>query len=77
MAKRYSGPPAMQIDPAKRYAATFHTSRGDFTAELLAAHGDLDPVRVLVRLAGRAKVADQVMDRREVSDDANRESHDG
>ncbi len=36
MAKQYSTPPAMQIDPAKRYLATFHTSKGDFTAELFA-----------------------------------------
>ncbi len=41
MAKRYSGPPPMRIDPAKRYAATFHTSRGDFTAELLAAQAPI------------------------------------
>jgi cyclophilin family peptidyl-prolyl cis-trans isomerase len=37
MAKQYSTPPQMQIDPQKRYQATFHTSRGDFTAELFAA----------------------------------------
>ncbi len=36
MAKRYAQPPAMSIDPNKRYEATFHTSRGDFTAELFA-----------------------------------------
>jgi cyclophilin family peptidyl-prolyl cis-trans isomerase len=36
MAKRYAQPPAMSIDPSKRYQATFHTSRGDFTAELFA-----------------------------------------
>ena len=41
MAKRYSGPPPMRIDPAKRYAATFHTSRGDFTAELFAAQAPI------------------------------------
>ena len=36
MPKSYSGPPAMQIDPNKRYQAIFHTNRGDFTVELLA-----------------------------------------
>jgi cyclophilin family peptidyl-prolyl cis-trans isomerase len=36
MAKRYSAPPPMQIDPNRTYAATFHTSKGDFTAQLFA-----------------------------------------
>ena len=36
MAKQYSSPPAMQIDPNKRYTAVFHTSRGDFTVDLFA-----------------------------------------
>lgn len=36
MAKRYPQAPAMQIDPQKRYQATFHTSRGDFDVELFA-----------------------------------------
>lgn len=36
MAKQYRQAPAMQIDPTKHYAATFHTSRGDFVAELFA-----------------------------------------
>jgi peptidyl-prolyl cis-trans isomerase B (cyclophilin B) len=36
MAKRYSSPPAMQIDPNKQYTAVFHTSRGDFTVDLFA-----------------------------------------
>lgn len=35
-AKHYSKAPDLQIDPAKRYSATFHTNRGDFTAELFA-----------------------------------------
>ena len=35
--KRYSGPPAMVIDPAKKYMATFHTQVGDFQVELFAA----------------------------------------
>src|SRR5437899_10127402 len=35
--KRYSGPPAMVIDPAKKYMATFHTEAGDFQVELFAA----------------------------------------
>lgn len=36
MAKQYPAPPAMRIDPNKRYLATFHTAKGDFTAELFA-----------------------------------------
>jgi len=35
-AKQYSSPPPMVIDPNKQYRATFHTVRGDFTAELFA-----------------------------------------
>jgi cyclophilin family peptidyl-prolyl cis-trans isomerase len=35
--KRYSGSPAMVIDPAKKYLATFHTQVGDFQVELFAA----------------------------------------
>src|SRR6266516_2840510 len=34
--KRYSGPPAMVIDPAKKYTAAFHTQVGDFQVELFA-----------------------------------------
>lgn len=36
-AKRYSAPPAMAIDPKKKYVATFHTEAGDFQVELFAA----------------------------------------
>ena len=36
MAKRYSAPPPMQIDPNRTYTATFHTSKGEFTAQLFA-----------------------------------------
>lgn len=36
MAKQYRQSPPMSIDPGKHYTATFHTSRGDFTAELFA-----------------------------------------
>ncbi|MGH2516573.1 MAG: peptidylprolyl isomerase [Ktedonobacterales bacterium] len=36
MAKQYAAPPAMGIDPNKRYSAVFHTNRGDFTVELFA-----------------------------------------
>ncbi|NDJ84770.1 MAG: peptidylprolyl isomerase [Chloroflexi bacterium] len=36
MAKQYSSPPPMQIDPDKRYTATFKTERGDFVVELFA-----------------------------------------
>src|SRR6266498_673869 len=35
--KRYRGPPAMVINPAKKYTATFHTQVGDFQVELFAA----------------------------------------
>ena len=34
--KKYSAPPAMQIDPAKSYAATLHTDKGDIVVELYA-----------------------------------------
>ena len=37
MAKQYSAPPAMTIDPKKKYTAVFHTDLGDFEAELYAA----------------------------------------
>ena len=36
MAKTYSSPPAMTIDPNKKYSAVFKTERGDFTIELYA-----------------------------------------
>ncbi len=36
MAKEYTDPPAMQIDPSKKYTATFKTERGDFVVELFA-----------------------------------------
>ena len=36
MAKQYSRPPEMQIDPTKNYEAIFHTQRGDFTVQLFA-----------------------------------------
>jgi peptidyl-prolyl cis-trans isomerase B (cyclophilin B) len=36
MAKQYSTPPAMGIDPNKKYTATFHTSRGEIVCELFA-----------------------------------------
>jgi len=37
MTKQYRTPPQMRLDPNRRYLATFHTSSGDFTAELFAA----------------------------------------
>jgi peptidyl-prolyl cis-trans isomerase B (cyclophilin B) len=37
MAKQYSAPPAIQIDPAKRYIAHFQTNKGSFDIELFAA----------------------------------------
>jgi cyclophilin family peptidyl-prolyl cis-trans isomerase len=36
MAKQYANPPAMVIDPKKRYTATFKTDKGDFVVELYA-----------------------------------------
>ncbi|MGZ3603068.1 MAG: peptidylprolyl isomerase [Ktedonobacterales bacterium] len=36
MANQYRQPPAMQIDPNKRYVAVFHTDKGDFQVELFA-----------------------------------------
>lgn len=36
MDKQYSSPPAMQIDPQKRYTARFDTSRGQFDITLFA-----------------------------------------
>lgn len=36
MAKRYSAPPAMQIDPNKNYVAHFKTNRGEFDIQLHA-----------------------------------------
>ena len=36
MAKQYSSPPAMQIDPNKTYTATFDTTKGAITVNLFA-----------------------------------------
>ena len=36
MPKQYSAPPAMTIDPKKKYKATFKTEQGDFVIELYA-----------------------------------------
>jgi peptidyl-prolyl cis-trans isomerase B (cyclophilin B) len=36
MSKQYSAPPAMTIDPTKKYVATFDTSRGQIVCELFA-----------------------------------------
>jgi cyclophilin family peptidyl-prolyl cis-trans isomerase len=36
MAKSYDRPPALAIDPAKRYTATIATDRGDIVVELFA-----------------------------------------
>ena len=43
MAKSYSAPPPMTIDPGKSYVAIFHTERGDFKVQLFA---DKAPVTV-------------------------------
>jgi cyclophilin family peptidyl-prolyl cis-trans isomerase len=37
MAKQYSAPPEMAIDPKKDYTATFHTDKGDIVCQLLAS----------------------------------------
>ncbi|MGA8025552.1 MAG: peptidylprolyl isomerase [Bryobacteraceae bacterium] len=36
MSKQYSAPPAMTIDPSKKYAATLETSRGAIVVDLFA-----------------------------------------
>ena len=36
MARQYSSPPEMAIDPSIKYTATIHTSKGDMSLELLA-----------------------------------------
>src|SRR5437868_5670432 len=36
MSKQYPNPPAMAIDPNKKYTATFNTSRGEIVCELYA-----------------------------------------
>jgi len=43
MAKQYNSPPAMGIDPSKRYMATFKTARGDIRVNLFA---DRAPITV-------------------------------
>jgi cyclophilin family peptidyl-prolyl cis-trans isomerase len=41
VAKQYSNPPAMQIDPKKKYTAIFHTGKGDIRIELFAAQAPI------------------------------------
>jgi cyclophilin family peptidyl-prolyl cis-trans isomerase len=41
--KQYAAPPALTIDPQKKYTATFRTEKGDFVVELYA---DKTPVTV-------------------------------
>jgi len=36
MSKQYAAAPAMSIDPAKKYTATFSTTKGDIVVELMA-----------------------------------------
>jgi len=36
MAKTYSTPPQMRIDPSRSYTAIFHTEKGDITVQLYA-----------------------------------------
>jgi cyclophilin family peptidyl-prolyl cis-trans isomerase len=50
MAKQYSSPPAMVIDPKKQYRAIFHTSKGDITVQLFAEQAPIT-VNNLVFLA--------------------------
>jgi cyclophilin family peptidyl-prolyl cis-trans isomerase len=37
LSKQWSTPPAMAIDPQKRYTAVFHTDKGDITVEFFTA----------------------------------------
>lgn len=41
MAKQYTAQPSMQIDPSKKYTATFKTDHGDFVVELFAAQAPI------------------------------------
>ncbi|MDL1901956.1 peptidylprolyl isomerase [Anaerolineae bacterium CFX9] len=41
MANSYASPPAMSIDPNKRYIAHFQTTKGDFDVELYAANAPI------------------------------------
>lgn len=41
MAKQYPNPPALQIDPKKKYTAILHTVKGDIKVELLAAQAPI------------------------------------
>ncbi|HLG64137.1 MAG TPA: peptidylprolyl isomerase [Ktedonosporobacter sp.] len=41
MSKQYGSPPAMQIDPAKKYTAVMHTAKGDISIELFAAQAPI------------------------------------
>src|SRR5260370_10638649 len=36
MSKQYSAPPPMNIDPARKYSATFDTSKGSIVCDLFA-----------------------------------------
>jgi peptidyl-prolyl cis-trans isomerase B (cyclophilin B) len=38
MSKQYSAPPAMSIDPLKKYTATFDTSKGSIVCDLFPEH---------------------------------------
>jgi peptidyl-prolyl cis-trans isomerase B (cyclophilin B) len=39
--KQYNAPPAMQIDPNKRYTAVFHTGKGDIRVNLFASQAPI------------------------------------
>ena len=41
MSKQYSSAPAMSINPAKKYTATFKTQHGDIRVTLFAEHAPI------------------------------------
>jgi cyclophilin family peptidyl-prolyl cis-trans isomerase len=41
LARQYPNPPAIQIDPKKKYTAILHTVKGDIKIELLAAQAPI------------------------------------
>ncbi len=41
MAQKYANPPAMGIDPKKKYTAVMHTEKGDIRIELFAAQAPI------------------------------------
>jgi cyclophilin family peptidyl-prolyl cis-trans isomerase len=41
LAKQYSAPPALQIDPKKHYTAVLHTAKGEIKVDLFAAQAPI------------------------------------